>query len=138
MLLFHLKSSFCSKAIQTFVLTRKKGLDQKAKSLANFKMSQPGSQTIIMHVCVCVCVCMCVCVCVCVFMLFYSKGFFYLQDVCDIHEGYGSTFLCCKYHSRCFCQVPSSPFLKLSYFTSKDTMIYIDIGHKLAAQQTHK
>ena len=27
--------------------------------------------------------------------------------------------LCCEYHSRCFYQVPSSPFLKMSYFTSK-------------------
>ena len=26
--------------------------------------------------------------------------------------------LCCEYHSRCFYQVPSSPFLKMSYFTS--------------------
>ena len=27
--------------------------------------------------------------------------------------------LCCEYHSRCFYQVPSSPFLKMPYFTSK-------------------
>ena len=27
--------------------------------------------------------------------------------------------LCCEYHSRCFYQVSSSPFLKMSYFTSK-------------------
>ena len=55
--------------------------------------------------------------------------------------------LCCEYHSRCFCQVPSSPFLKMSNFTPKEEtpprrklerkrydilfrkkMIYIDLG----------
>ena len=55
------------------------------------------------------------------------------------------------------CQVPSFPFLKLSYFKSKDEtparrklerkrydtwflekMIYIDVGYKSATQQTDK
>ena len=73
-------------------------------------------------VCVYVCVYVCVCmyVCVCVFILFYRGGFFRLQDVWDILEGYGSTMLCCKYYSRCFCEVSSSPFLNMSYFTSED------------------
>ena len=62
----------------------------------------------------------CVCVCVCVFILLHCEGFFRLQDVWDIREGYGSTMLWCEYQSRCFCQVPSSPFLNTSYFTSKD------------------
>ena len=41
----------------------------------------------------------CVCVygwvggCACVFILFHREGFFPLQDVCDILEGYGSTML---------------------------------------------
>ena len=63
--------------------------------------------------CVCACVCVCVCVCVC-FLLFHREGFFRLQDVWNISEGYRSTMLCCEYHPRCFCQVPSSPFLKMS------------------------
>ena len=44
------------------------------------------------------------------------------NDVWDILEDtdYRSTNMCCEYYSRCFCQVPSSPFLKMSYFTSKD------------------
>ena len=65
--------------------------------------------------------------------------------------------ICCEYHSRGFCQVPSYPFLNMSYFTSKDEiparrkleakrhdtwlrekMIYIDIGYKAAYQQTDK
>ena len=72
-----------------------------------------------LNCCVCVCVCVCVwacawtCVCgrarVCVCVIFG-----------DILEGYGLTMLCCEYHSRFFCQVPSSPFLKMSHFSSKD------------------
>ena len=58
--------------------------------------------------------------------------------------------LCCEYSTGCFYQFPSSPYLKKSYFTSKDEnfsenelerkrydllgtyqkMIYIDIGYK--------
>ena len=81
--------------------------------------------------CVCVCVCVCVCACVCVFILFHLEGFFRLQDVWDIIKGYRSEILCCEYHSRCFCQVPSSPFLKMSYFTSKDeTLARRETGEK--------
>ena len=97
------------------------------------------------------------CVGLCVFILFHREGFFRLQDVWDILQGYGSTMLCCHYHSRCFCQIPSSPFPNMSYFTSKDKtparwqmerkrydiwfrekMIYIDIGCKSATEQTNK
>ena len=56
----------------------------------------------------------------CVFTFIHREGFFRLQDVQDILERYGSTILCCEYLSVCFCQVPSSPHLKMSYFTSKD------------------
>ena len=110
------------------------------------------------RVCVCVCVCVCVrvCVCVCVFILFHREGLFRLQDVWDILEGHISTMLCCEYHSRCFCQVPLSPYLKISYFTSKDETparpqtgekrcdiygsdIYdIDIGYNSASDQNRR
>ena len=97
----------------------------------------------------CVCVCVCVCVCARALILFHRGGFFWLQDVLDILQGYGSTMLCCEYHPRCFCQVPSSPFLNMSYFNSKDKsparrklerkkVMYIDKGYKSAHQQTDK
>ena len=69
----------------------------------------------------CVSVCVCVCVYVCVCKLIYCGCFFRLQDVWDIHKSYGSTMLCCEYHSRCFCQLPSSPFLKMSYISPPKT-----------------
>ena len=49
-----------------------------------------------LNTCLCVCVCVCVCVCmrVCVLILFHYGGFFRLQDVCDILEGYRSKMLC--------------------------------------------
>ena len=105
----------------------------------------------------CVCVCVCVCVCMCVFILFHRGGFFRLQDLCDILDGYGSAMSCCEYYSRCSCQVPSFPFLNMSYFTSEGEtpacqklkrkrydirfckkMIYIDTGYKSAHHQTDK
>ena len=52
--------------------------------------------------------------CVCIF--FHRGGFFRLQDVCDILEGYGSTVLCCEYRFRCFCQVPSFSISKYVIF----------------------
>ena len=61
----------------------------------------------------CLCVCVCVCVCTCVFILFHRAGFLRL-------ECYGSTMQCCGHYFMRFCQVLSSPFLKMSYFTSKD------------------
>ena len=64
------------------------------------------------------CLDVCVCVCVCVYTL-TPVGFFRLHDVFDIREKFGSTIFCCEY-SVSFCQVPSSLFLNLSYFTSKD------------------
>ena len=40
---------------------------------------------------------------------------------CPRHTwGHGSTILCCEYWSGFFRQVPSSRYLKMSYFTSKD------------------
>ena len=61
---------------------------------------------------------LCVCVCVCVYTL-PPVGFFQLHNVFDIREKFGSTIFCCEY-SVTFCQVPSSLFPSLSYFTSKD------------------
>ena len=59
-----------------------------------------------------VCKYVCVCVlCVCVFILFHYKGFFRLQDVWGILEGYRSTILCC---------VPSS-FISIS----KNVIFYL-------------
>ena len=96
----------------------------------------------------------CWCVCVCgwmggwVFIFFHHEGF-WVQDVREIFETYGSTILCCEYLSRCFCQVRSSLYLKMSYFTPKaklqpadqlerkrydifrarEKIIYVDIGY---------
>ena len=64
-----------------------------------------------------VCVCVCVCVCLYSFTVMASSV---CNDVWDILEEYESTILRCEYHSSCSCQVPSSPFLKISIFTSKD------------------
>ena len=70
-------------------------------------------------VCVCVCVCLCVSVCVCVCVYTLPPWSFIPSARCLRHtEGYASLMLCCEYHSRCFCQVHSSPYLKMSYFTS--------------------
>ena len=74
----------------------------------------------VLCVCVNVCVCVCVCVCMCVYVYTLPPvGFFWLHNIFDIHEKFGSTIFCCEY-SGSFCQVPSSLFLNLSYFTSKD------------------
>ena len=70
-------------------------------------------------VCVCVCLCLCLCLCLCVFIFFHREGFFRLQDVQDILERDGPTIFCCEYLYGCFCQVPSSPCLKVLNFTSK-------------------
>ena len=105
-------------------------------------------------VCVCVCVCVFVHVCVYVFILFRLLA----SSVCKTSV----TYLTCSDQrsfvesiSRGFCQVPSSLFLNLSYFTSKDEnsspqllerkrydimwarekMIYIDIEYKPAQRQ---
>ena len=93
-----------------------------------------------------VCVCVCVCVRVCLYS-FTVKASSVYNDVLEMLERYGSTILCCEYYTRSFCQVPSPPFLKMSYFTFKDEipaadelerkrydilplrkMIYIDMG----------
>ena len=98
-----------------------------------------------------VCVCVCVCVCLCVFMLFHllvssdSTTF-----VTYVRSSDQQSFVVSI--SRGFCQVPSSLFLNLSYFTSKEEnsswqplerkqydimlalgkMIYINIGYNTA------
>ena len=61
----------------------------------------------------------CVCVCVCVFKLFYllvSSGC--MTSVTYVRSSDQRSFV--EIISRGFCQVPSSLFLNLSYFTSKD------------------
>ena len=60
-----------------------------------------------------------VCVCVCVYT-FPPVGFFRMHDVSDIRERFGSAIFCCEYQLGAFCQVPSSQFPNLSYFTSED------------------
>ena len=87
----------------------------------------------------------CVCVRAYVLILFHRKEFFPLQW-CQGHTwGCGSTIL---YHSRCFCQVPLSLFLKISYIETParrqldrkrhdilatcEKIICIDIGYKSA------
>ena len=96
-------------------------------------------------------VCVCVCVCLCVFMLFHllvssdSTTF-----VTSVRSSDQQSFVVSI--SRGFCQVPSSLFLNLSYFTSKEEnsswqplerkqydimlalgkMIYINIGYNTA------
>ena len=69
----------------------------------------------------CLCVCARACVCVFVFLDFHRKGFLPLQQWCLQYTWlYKSTILWCEYYSRCFCQVSLSPFLNMSYLTSKD------------------
>ena len=65
-----------------------------------------------------VCVCVCVYVCVCVFIFFHREGFFRLQNVQDILECTDQRS--CVVNKFPSSQVPSSPYLKMSYFTSKD------------------
>ena len=61
----------------------------------------------------------CVCVCVCVYIL--PQWRLLRSAKCPRHtSGYGSTIFCCEYLLTALCQVPSSPYLKMSYFTSKD------------------
>ena len=142
-----------------------------------------------MSVCVCVCVCACArvcvfsCVCACVYMCVYVCLVVCVRvcvRVCVCVCLYSSTVKAssnCKtsvtclrgtnqqcyidYHSRCFCQVLLSLFLKMSYISPSKTtknenpserklerkwygtwfhekMIYIDVGYKSAAQQTDK
>ena len=69
--------------------------------------------------CVCVCVCVYVCVCVCVFIIFHllvSTGC--TTYVTYVRSSDQRSFVLSI--SRGFCQVPSSLFLNLSYFSSKD------------------
>ena len=93
------------------------------------------------------------CVCVCVFILFHLL----VSSDCKTSV----TYLRCSDQrsfvvsiARGFCQVPSSPYLKMSYFTFKDEnssplhtgektiwyigvskkIIYVDVGYKSATQ----
>ena len=73
------------------------------------------------------------------YKLFHGESFFRPQDVWDILKGYGSTMLCCEYHSRCFCQVPSSTYLKMSYVTSKDkTSAHLQTREQPISQPNNK
>ena len=76
--------------------------------------------------------CVCVCVCVCMYLYsFTARAFSVCNDVWDILEEHGWTVLCCEYDSRCFCQVLSSVFLKMSYLTYKDeTSTWRQTGEK--------
>ena len=62
---------------------------------------------------VCMCVRVCLCACVYVFITFHHKGVFRLQWYLGDTSIYGPTILCFEYYSRCFYQVPSSPFLNM-------------------------
>ena len=80
-------------------------------------------------VCVCVCLCLCLCVCVSVCLCVYTlppRRLLLPARYQRILEGYGSTMLCCVYHSRCFCQVPSPPFLKMPYSPPKTKLQLAD------------
>ena len=77
------------------------------------------SKNICKQVLVCVCVRACVRVCVCL----YASTVKASSD-CKTSETYlrGTDQLCyVQYHSRCFCQIPSSTFLKMSYIFSPKT-----------------
>ena len=86
----------------------------------------------------------CVCVygwvggCACVFILFHREGFFPLQDVCDILEGYGSTMLFVSIMSY-FTSEDETPACRLTgekiwydIIRASAKMIYYDIGYKSA------
>ena len=68
------------------------------------------------YVCVCVFVCVCVCFCVGVWVCLYSSVCWLLSIARRVWE----LRVFVESISRDFCQVPSSLFLNLSYFTSKD------------------
>ena len=61
----------------------------------------------------------CVCVCVCLYTL-TIKASSVCNDVWGILEGTDRQSFFCEYYSRGFCQVASSPFPKMSYFTPKE------------------
>ena len=90
------------------------------------------------HACVCVCVYGWVGGCACVFILFHREGFFPLQDVCDILEGYGSTTLFVSIMSY-FTSEDETPACRLTgekiwydIIRASAKMIYYDIGYKSA------
>ena len=97
----------------------------------------------------CLCVCVCVCVCMCKFILFHLLASSDNKtSVTYLRYSDQRSFVVSI--ARGFCQVLSSPYLKMSYFTSKDknssqqklerkryyilmaseNMICIDIGYK--------
>ena len=69
------------------------------------------------RVCVCTCVCLCMCLCL------YSSTVKASSDCKTTGTYFRGTDQRCyvKYHSRCFCQVPSSSFLKMSYISPPKT-----------------
>ena len=103
-----------------------------SRFLSKFCMSLQFLESLLLCVCVCVYVCVYVCVCVCLCVYTHpSVGFFRLHDVFDKCEKFGSTIFYCEY-SDIFCQVPSSLFLNLSYFTSKEE----NSSHLLTGEKT--
>ena len=76
-----------------------------------------------LFVCVYVCVCVCVCVCLCLCVCLYSSAVKASSDCKTSGTYFRGTDQRCyvKYHSRCFCQVPSSLFLKMSYMSPPKT-----------------
>ena len=62
---------------------------------------------------------------------FTVKACFICSNVLGIPVGmYGSLILRCEYYAVCFCQVPSSPYLKMSYFTSKvPSSLYLKMSY---------
>ena len=87
-----------------------------------------------MCVCVCVCVCVCACLCcVCLCVCILPPWRPIPSARCPRHTwGLGSTILYCEYKLGAFCQVPSSPHLKMSYFTCKDE----NSSRKLTGEKT--
>ena len=63
--------------------------------------------------------CICACVCVCLYS-FTVKVSSVCDDVWDIPEYTDQRSCVLEYYSGFLYQVPSSPFLKISYFTSKN------------------
>ena len=82
---------------------------------SRFTKEQEGSKLFSSLVCVCVCVCFCVSV-----YTLPPVGFFRLHEVFDIREKFRSMIFRFDYQLTALCQVPSSPYLKMPYFTSKD------------------
>ena len=56
----------------------------------------------------------------------YLRERFHLQRCLGYTWGNGSPIFCCEYYSKYFCQVPSSPFLNMSYLTPNNETLAAD------------